>query len=455
VDHPVDHTGAASATRLYGARVTSHSFAERRFWPALAALTLLGLAIRLVYALAVAPDEIQPGDGFIYHVLAGQIAGGHGYRLAGIVDSPYPTASHPPLYPLYLAVATKLGFDGMLAQRAISCLLGAVAVGGVGVLGRQLAGARAGLLAAGLAAVYAQLFVVDGTLIAESLYAPLIVLTLIVAYRFLERPTGWDAAALGALIGLATLTRSEGILLLPVLAAPLAWRAAGGRMRAITIMVAAAALVVSPWLIRNWVQFDRFPLFATNGALTQGATACPTAFSGPRIGFVAHNCGLNSPCLKERSELAQSDCFGRRARAYVRDNLDRLPLVLAARVGRLWNVYKPGADLSYGQLWARERKIATVGLATYALFVAAGLFGAVQLRRRGVTLLPLLATLVAATLTSMIAFGFSRYRLVAEPAIVVLAAVGLEAAAVSTASRLRRATPAAERASAAAPPAAP
>jgi hypothetical protein len=139
----------------------------------------------------------------------------------------------------------------------------------------------------------------------------------------------------------------------------------------------------------------------------------------------------------------------------VGDHLDRLPLVLLARAGRLWNVYKPGEDLSYGQLWARERTLATIGMASFALLFAAGLYGGVLLHRRGVTLLPLLATLVAATLTAMIAFGFSRYRLVAEPAIVVLAAVGLEAAAVSTASRLRRAAPAGARGSAAAPPAAP
>jgi hypothetical protein len=322
----------------------------------------------------------------------------------------------------------------------------------VGVLGRQLAGARAGLLAAGLAAVYAQLFVVDGTLIAESLYAPLIVLTLIVAYRFVDRPSWPYAAALGGLIGLATLTRSDGILLLPVLGAPLAWRAARGRLRAFAIMAAATALVVSPWLVRNWLQFDRFPLLSSNGALTQGATNCAATFSGPRIGFVAHECALSSSCLRIRDELPQSDCFVRRAREYVGDNVERLPLVLAARVGRVWNLYKPGADRAYGQFWARERTIATVGMAMYALFILAGLYGAVQLRRRGVTLLPLLATFVMATLTAMIAFGFSRYRLVAEPAIVVLAAVGLDAALVSTASGLRRAAPAAARADAAVRP---
>ena len=435
--------------------MTRDSLAERRFWPALAALTLLGLGIRVAYAVAVAPDQIQPGDPRLYHDLANQLASWNGYRFAQTVASPYPTASHPPHYPLYLAVVTKLGVTGFTGQRALSCLLGAVAVGGIGVLGRRLAGARAGLIAAGLAAVYAQLFMVDGTLIAESLFAPLIVLTLIAAYRFVDDPGPASAATLGALIGLATLTRSDGVLLLVVLAAPLAWRAGRQRLRMLAIMAAATALVLSPWLVRNWIQFDRFPLLSTNGALTQGATNCDAAFEGPRIGFVAHECALTSSCLRIREEVPQSECFGRRARTYVRDHLDRLPLVLAARAGRLWNVYKPGEDLSYGELWARERTLATIGMATFALLVAAGLYGAVLLRRRGVTLLPLLATLVAATLTAMIAFGFSRYRLVAEPAIVVLAAVGLEAAAVSTANRLRRAAPAGARGSAAAPPAAP
>jgi 4-amino-4-deoxy-L-arabinose transferase-like glycosyltransferase len=396
------------------------------FGLALAALTLIAFAIRLIYALAVAPAQIQPGDPRAYHHLADALANGRGYNLEHLLHRDAPTAAHPPLYPLYLAGFWKLGLGSFTAHRAVSCLLGAAAVALIGLLGRRLAGPRVGLLAAGLAVIYPQLFFVDGTLVAESLYAPLIVLTLLLAYRLLGQPSVAVAAALGGVIGLATLTRSDGILLFPLLAVPVAWRTGRGRLRLIALVAATTALVLSPWLVRNWVRFDRFPLLSSNGALTQAATNCPKTYYGRYLGFVAHDCALRSPCLRIRQEIPQSECLLRKARAYVADHRSRVPVVTLARAGRMWNVYAPGLDLSYGQIWARERNTAKVGMAMYFLFVPLGFYGAVLLRRRHVPLLPLLATFLLATLVAMIAFGFSRYRLAAEPALVVLAAVALE-----------------------------
>ena len=203
---------------------------------------------------------------------------------------------------------------------------------------------------------------------AESLYAPLVVLTLLLAYRLIDQPTLLNGAALGAVLGLATLTRSEGALLLLVLAGPIAWRAGRDRWRLIAAIGITTALVLSPWLVRNWLQFDRFPLLSSNGALTQGATNCRETYYDERyLGFVFHQCALRSPCLDIRAEIPQSECFGRRARAFVGDNLVRAPVVAAVRVARLWNLYRPGTDLAYGQVWAREKRTATAGMAMYAL----------------------------------------------------------------------------------------
>jgi len=408
-----------------------------RFELALATLALLALAIRLVYALTVAPGQIQPGDPRLYHELADALAHGRGYNLEELYHRDAPTAAHPPLYPLYLATFTKLGFASFAAHRAVSCLLGAATVVLIGLLGRSLAGPRAGLIAAGLAAIYPQLYMVDGTLIAESLYAPLVVLILLLAYRLLDRPTPHSAAALGAVIGLAALTRSEGIILLALIVPPLVWRAGRSRLRLIAIAAATTALVLSPWLVRNWVRFDRFPLLSSNGALTQLATNCPETYYGRRIGFVAHECALRSQCLTIRDEIPQSECLLREARAFVRDHLGRVPIVVLARVGRLWNVYAPGVDRSYGRIWARERTTATVGMAMYAALLPFAACGAVLLRRRRTAVLPLMVTFVLSTLAAVIAFGFSRYRLAAEPALVVLAAVALEALALRVSQPMR------------------
>jgi 4-amino-4-deoxy-L-arabinose transferase-like glycosyltransferase len=399
---------------------------ERRFRWALVAIVVCAFAVRLVYALAIAPGQIQPGDPLLYHVLADALANGRGYNLEAIYHQSHPTAAHPPLYPLYLAVFVKLGLTTFGAQRAISCLLGAATVALLGLLGKRVAGERAGLLAAGIGAVYPQLFMVDGTLIAESLYAPLIVLVLLLTYRVLDKPTPARAAALGATIGLATLTRSDGIFLAVLLVPPLLWRVGGDRLKLLGAVAVALALVLSPWLIRNWVQFDRFPLLSSNGALTQLATNCDETYYGDKVGFVAHQCALRSPCLKIKAEIPQSECLLREARRYVRDHLGRLPVVVAARVGRLWNLYAPRTDLNYGLLWARQKTTATVGMVMYALLVPFGLLGAIALWRRRTPVFPLLAMFVLAMVVAVIAFGFSRYRLTAEPALVVLAAVGVE-----------------------------
>ena len=64
--------------------------------------------------------------------------------------------------------------------------------------------------------------------------ALLVTVTMIVAYRWRDRPRLATAALFGAVIALAALARGEGILLLPLLAVPwimltrtlLAWRCA-------------------------------------------------------------------------------------------------------------------------------------------------------------------------------------------------------------------------------------
>ena len=137
-----------------------------------------------------------------------------------------------------------------------------------------------------------------------------------------------------------------------------------------------------------------------------------------------HECVPRSECSPTKlDELAVSDCRRRKARDYVSDHLGRVPLVLLARVARLWEVYHPSQNLDYGaHLWARPREWSRVGLFMYAALMPLALAGAFLLRRRGIPVLPLLATFLIASLVAATAFGFTRFRMAAEPAIVVLAA---------------------------------
>src|SRR4051812_38292394 len=166
----------------------------------LALIVVAGFAVRLVYVLVVQHGVGVGGDGLEFHILANQLADGHGYIQPLIVSPDHvATADKPPLYPLLLALPSLAGWDSLTAHRVFSCLMGAALVAGVGLLGQRVGGERVGLIAAGITAVYPLFVVLDGAVRSESLYAPLIAFMLLAAYRLIDRPSFGRAVVLGGL----------------------------------------------------------------------------------------------------------------------------------------------------------------------------------------------------------------------------------------------------------------
>jgi 4-amino-4-deoxy-L-arabinose transferase-like glycosyltransferase len=415
-----------------------------RFHLLLALIVLAALAIRLAYALVVMKGVGPHGDGWEYHLLA-QVLADHGRYIEPIPfffdeGREIPTAEKPPGYPAFLALVSKLGGTSYEAHRAGSCLLGASAVGLIGLLARRVRGERAGLIAAGIAAVYPMLFVLDGSVRSESLYVPLIALMLLLAYRLLQG-AGWGtAAALGAVIGLAALTRSEAIALIPLLALPVAWRAGSDRRSRLRLAGAACLaclVVIGPYQVRNLTTFDRPVLLATNqGGLLQGAN-CPPAYYGEAIG--------TWPCFPRHlpewgtDESNISWHLTRQAWAYFRGNMDRGLAVAGVRVLRTWDLFDiPGQAKLEEVNSERNRTAHLVGLGMFFVLALLAVIGAVVLRRNRVPLLPLLAPVVLVTVVSAASWGSSRFRAAAEVAIVVLAAVAIDRLLTRVAERRAR-----------------
>jgi 4-amino-4-deoxy-L-arabinose transferase-like glycosyltransferase len=398
----------------------------RYFARALVALTVLGFATSLAYALLVSPGEILAGDAGQYQLLARAIDDGFGYStLASVLHlHPEPTAQHPPLFPYFLAGLDKLGLDSLDAHRVVLSLFGAATVALIGLLGRRLAGPRVGLIAAGLAAVYPNFAVLAGMAMVESIYLPLVAATLLLAYAVIARPTAWRAVALGVAAGVTTLARPEGVLLTLLLAGALWLRVPRARGRSVALTLVTAALVLTPWLVRNAVEFDKFPLLSTNGGLTAMVANCESAYYR-HVGFFDPAC--STVCWAERaSEIRYSECGTRAARRYAEGNKRKVPIVVAARIARTWNFYGLGNDISYAQFGGRNRAVGIAGLVLYLLLLPLACAGVLLLVRRGVTTLPLLTPVVVVTVATALSFGFSRYRVAAEVPIVILSAVTLD-----------------------------
>lgn len=363
-----------------------------------------------------------------------------------------PTAEYPPLFPAFLAVLDRSGVDSVDGQQLALGLLGTLTVCGIGLIGRRVGGDAVGLTAAAVAAVYPMLFQADAVLMTESPYALLVTASILLAYRAAEQPTVLSFAALGGSLGLAALTRSEGILLAPLLTLPVALLlrdlSVTRRLRLAAFALGATALVVAPWTARNYARFDTLvPISNSLGTVLDGAN-CPLTYSGTDLGFWRSTFGAtvseSSDCFegfdvtRPDFDEAEAAAFHRNAGLrYARDHMRRLPAVVAARVGRTLGVYDVFDQVRLETLEGRTVRWETLGTRMYWLLIPFAAAGALLLARRRENLVPLITTAALVVITSALTHGDQRFRITAEPAVVVLAAAG--AVGVWQATRRRRA----------------
>ena len=179
---------------------------RNRFAWGLAAIVLVGFAIRVVYILTarrdffddfkVGGDPFRLGDAYLYQRGARLLAEGKGfinpyqYDLLGVRQE---DASHVPLFMLWLWIPSVLGITSAMAHALWSAVLGAGTIALVGLAGREMVGPRVGLIAAGFAAVYPNVFSHDGFLQSETMAILTVTLTVWMAYRYWHRPSGWNA----------------------------------------------------------------------------------------------------------------------------------------------------------------------------------------------------------------------------------------------------------------------
>ena len=374
-----------------------------------------------------------------------------------------PGAGHPPLYPTFLGLVSLVGFDSPLAHRLASCVMGALGVVLVGYLGRRLGGDRVGLLAAGLAAVYPNLWINDGMILSESLVTATMALVLLAAYRWRDDPSVARAAALGAAIGLAGLNRSEilSLCLFVVLPLFLLTRSISFKRQVQMGLVcgAVAAAMVAPWIIRNTVEFKDPATMATGSGRVLAYANCDATYSGQFFGYWADECTLTEfPGDRElraaRDELAVDPddperqaawdeavrhyvdtvdesvidtAHREKARAYIEENWTELPRVIPARIGRMWDVYRPMQGLDFNVFFERRGLWPSrLALASYYALLPLAVYGLVVMRRRKQTIIPFLGVAAMITFTAASTFGITRYRVPLEVGIVVLAAIALD-----------------------------
>jgi 4-amino-4-deoxy-L-arabinose transferase-like glycosyltransferase len=280
-------------------------------------------------------------------------------------------------------------------------------------------------------------------LLSETMAVFLVALTLLTAYRFRDEPSVLAAVAFGVATALAVLTRTELLLLFPVLVVPFALSPRVGTWkRRLTLLGAAllaAAVLIGPWVGYNLSRFHHAEFIATGTGAAMMSGSCDQVWYGSFIGYWA-NCGEYP---KKGGDESDDDVwFRRHAIDYAKHHATRAPLVFAARAGRIWGVFKPGQEIDLtGGLEGQGHTIAILSFAAYYVLMPFAIGGIVLIRRRRRAILPLLALAGIVTFSAVSTTGILRYRTPADVAIVLAAAVGIDATiSWLGARRARRAT---------------
>lgn len=293
----------------------------------------LGLGLRLILALGL--DVTPTSDSGWYHARALEMLDTGQYAENGI-----PTAYWPVGYPAFLAAVMGVFGRSVLACKLANVLLSGLCLWLVYRWSRQRWPDQP-LAAAGavtLLALYPNQIAHSGILLTEPLFTALLLGMCVVAGA---GRSVWHVVGAGLLAGIATLVKTQTLLLAPVLLLLLwtsRWRFADLRTATGLVVVATAAmlLTIGPWTWRNHQVFGAFIPVSTNGGMSLLSGNNPSMTLDLRNEFAEDDDLVRSV----RFSVADQVAADHRARAaawnWMRENPGRFIALMPKKFLRLW-----------------------------------------------------------------------------------------------------------------------
>jgi 4-amino-4-deoxy-L-arabinose transferase-like glycosyltransferase len=397
---------------------------------------VLGLVLRVTYLLRVRRKVELIGDPYFYYHQAKALVRGEGFIHPFTLLTEHrveQAADHPPLYPLLLAFFDKVGITSVTQQMLMNCLIGTASIVLAMVLTRRISGRRTALVAGFFVAVNPNTFRYDGTLWSETLAIALMLLSILALHHLLTKPSPRWAVVTGVCFGLATLTRAEYIIAIPLIAVFLLWTGRRTLRRffvVAAIFSVAAIATMSPWLVYNATRFEH-PVGLTVGfQYLLPLTNCDSVYYGTTIGYWDVEClqpAYQRTHVLGRDESIMASEAAKDGLQYLRTHKRRALVMPFLRVGRLVSLYQPiqQANLDIF-IEGVERPIAFAGLAAWYALVLFGAVGVGSLRRKRNEMFALVLPGLVVIIASAVTYGTTRFRAGFEPFVCILAAMGLQ-----------------------------
>jgi 4-amino-4-deoxy-L-arabinose transferase-like glycosyltransferase len=273
----------------------------------------------------------------------------------------------------------------------------------------------------------------EGNMLSEPLGLVLLGVVLLLVADLRDHPTVVRAAIVGAVSGLLALTRPEQVVVVALIVVPLLLRVRSlstpARLARIAVVGVVMIAVLAPWTVYNASRFkERVVLSSDSGATMLAGNCAPGSFAGARMGFWDNTCLLVLASQHPGLDTAQLDRAARDAAVdNVRDNSDRLPIVVPARVGRLLGVFRPSQTVGFVAQWMGvDTGLIWAWVASFWVILALAVGGAIVARRERTWTWPLVAPFAVVLVAMLVFNGEPRFHAMADLGLVVLAAFAID-----------------------------
>jgi 4-amino-4-deoxy-L-arabinose transferase-like glycosyltransferase len=232
-------------------------------------LLLIGLSLRIAVVAIPGNRAIAPwsggGDTLSYVTLAQNVLNGRGLSYAH-----RPTALRPPGYPLLLAGTMRLSdrsYPSIL--RWLQFLIGLCTCYLCAATSGRIFGSRSRHLAFGCTLLFPTLVYTTGELLTETVAAFFSAASFYLVLPELSGTRKVAAATMGFAVGLGALFRFNIVILLCLTFGVVLWAKPPlvVRLKYLTLAIGVTALTLSPWLIRNLVDFHGKVVFSTHSGM--------------------------------------------------------------------------------------------------------------------------------------------------------------------------------------------
>ena len=252
-------------------------------------ILVVAYGVRLAWAMAYPTHPFA--DSEWYYRTAAQLRDGAGFVYD--LKTRRPLVAWPVGYPLFLATIFRVTGPSVWVAKVANIVLAVACVALTYDLARRLFNVYVAALAALLLALLPGFVVYVSLVSTDLLFMTLFTGAYVASLRSAESPRpARTAVAVGIVNGALALVRGPGLFMAPVWAW-LQWQTARPRLslrRAVLLTVAGTFIVLAPWMVRNYLLFDRLIFVSANTGVNlwignnpnaDGAYAFPRDMSNP------------------------------------------------------------------------------------------------------------------------------------------------------------------------------